>query len=78
MILLQKASATPGLKTRGTNKIIEEIEVDRRVCEGFGTSRYSNHSECLLLTLSSDLTPEQYKNAHQNPYNCTVLQYSSE
>lgn len=54
--------------------MVEETEVGRRVCKGLSTGRYFNDSEFLLLTLSSDLTLEQYKNAYQKSYNCTVLQ----
>jgi len=69
---------TFGLKTKGTNEMIEEREVGRKLCEGLSTGRYFKDSECLLLILSSDLSPKQYKNAHQKSYNCAVLQYPSE
>lgn len=52
----------------------EEAEVGRRLCKGLSTGGYFKDSEFLLLTLSSDLTPKQYKNAHQKSYNCRVLQ----
>lgn len=49
-----------------------------RVCKVLSTGKYFSDSELLLITLSSDLTPKQYKNAHQKSYNCTVLQSPSE